>query len=96
MFWDLFKRRTRSIHKEKTVHVNVKDELAKNEPVDLIRFFRNERPDNRGRYHKDLLQYDADFIERKHDFIQWIFPTMEKSGFPYDGEKRIQSGRSNH
>ena len=55
MFWDLFKRRTRSIHKEKTVHVNVKEELAKNEPVYLIRFFRNERPDNRGRYHKDIL-----------------------------------------
>ena len=81
MFWKLFKRK-KGMRSEKNVREEVS--IPVREPVDLIRFFRNERPDNRGRYHKDLLQYDADFIERKHDFIQWIFPTMEKSGFSPD------------
>ena len=81
MFWKLFKRK-KGMRSEKNVREEVS--IPVREPVDLIRFFRNERPDNRGRYHKDLLQYDADFIERKHDFIQWIFPTMKKSGFNPD------------
>ncbi len=49
--------------------------------VDLIRFFRNEQADCEGRMLEDILKYTPDEIEHKHNFIQWIFPTISKSRF---------------
>lgn len=47
--------------------------------TDLIRFFRNEQSDTEGRMLEDILQFAPIKIECCHDFIQWIFPTKEKS-----------------
>ncbi len=49
--------------------------------VDLLRFFRNEEADCEGRMFEDILKYSPDEIEYKHNFIQWIFPTKEKSAY---------------
>ena len=81
MLWNLFKRKKKK-YSEKRMKENVFQPVAKR--VDLIRFFRNEESDGRGRYHKDILLFDEDLIEYKHDFIQWIFPTIEKSRFHPD------------
>ena len=77
MFWNLFKNKK----KEKYLVANKQEEILpqKRKDVDWIRYFKNEETDNRGRYHKDILQFDDDLIECKHDFIQWIFPTIERS-----------------
>ena len=58
-----------------------------NTPIYLIRFFRNEQPDNQGRYHKDILQFNHEQIESYHDFIQWILPTIDKSRFHPEAPK---------
>ncbi len=49
--------------------------------INLIRFFRNEQADVEGRMLYDILQYTSVDLEFYHDFIQWIFPTIEKSAF---------------
>lgn len=46
---------------------------------DLIQFFRNAKPDDRGRMLEDILNFNTDEIERTHNFIQWIFPTRNAS-----------------
>ncbi|MDF9828846.1 ADP-ribosylglycohydrolase family protein [Parabacteroides sp. PF5-6] len=56
-------------------------EPSAKEPIDLIAFFRNEQADVEGRMLEDILQFSFWQIENKHDFIQWIFPTKEKSRF---------------
>ncbi len=55
--------------------------MKANNDVELIRFFRNEESDSEGRMLEDILKYSSDEIEHRHDFIQWIFPTKEKSRF---------------
>ena len=57
------------------------EKIAPKEQIDLIRFFKNELPDSKGRYHKDILQFNHEQIEYNHDFIQWILPTIDKSQF---------------
>ena len=85
MFWDWFRKRKKNLKRDEQESVLIaKSTMTRYEPVDLIRFFRNEQPDNRDRYHKDILQFDEDEIEYEHDFIQWIFPTIEKSRFNSD------------
>ena len=81
MFWNLFKRKKKK-YSEKNTKKTVFQPVRKQ--VDLIRFFRNEETNGRGRYHKDILQFDENEIEYEHDFIQWIFPTIEKSRFNSD------------
>lgn len=61
-----------------------KEQICAKEQIDLIRFFRNEQPDGKGRYHKDILQFNHEQIEYNHDFIQWILPTIDKSRFHPD------------
>lgn len=82
MFWNGFRKRKKDLkRKEQDSVLCAKNTMAKNVSVNLMRFFRNEQPDNRDRYHKDILQFGKNEIEYKHDFIQWIFPTIEKSQF---------------
>ena len=85
MFWSWFRKRKKNLKKDEQESVLIaKSTMTKNEPVDLIRFFRNEQPDNRDRYHKDILLFTNEEIEYEHNFIQWIFPTIEKSRFNSD------------
>lgn len=58
-----------------------KMQIAPKDRIDLIHFFRNELPDNKGRYHRDILQLNHEQIEYYHDFIQWILPTIDESQF---------------
>jgi hypothetical protein len=46
----------------------------------LLRFYRDEGPDDRGRFIHDIWSWDADRLERTHDYIQWLFPLTEPSG----------------
>ena len=55
---------------------------ASNSPI--LRFYSGIGPDHRGRYLRDMLDWDDVQLESTHDYIQWLFPTSKSSGFnPY-------------
>jgi opioid growth factor receptor-like protein len=45
----------------------------------IVRFYRHEAPDDRGRMLREIWTWDDDRLERVHDFIQWLFPLREPS-----------------
>ena len=45
----------------------------------LLEFFRNEKSNVHGVKFFDILNYDDELFEKKHNFIQWLFPTDTKS-----------------
>lgn len=45
----------------------------------VIDFFCGISKDSAGRSIEQILKFDETDIENYHDFIQWIFPTVEKS-----------------
>lgn len=45
----------------------------------IIDFYSNST-DHRGRTHAWIIAQDDDWLERTHDFIQWLFPLRERSG----------------
>ncbi len=46
----------------------------------IVAFYEGTGRDERGRSLEDILKFDDDMLERTHDFIQWLFPTRERSG----------------
>jgi hypothetical protein len=50
-------------------------------PDPLLRFYRLEGPDARGRMLTDIWTWDAGRLEGVHDYIQWLFPLPEASAF---------------
>jgi hypothetical protein len=46
----------------------------------LQRFFLGTGTDDRGRLLDDVLRQDDAWLEHTHDFIQWLFPLVERSG----------------
>jgi hypothetical protein len=44
------------------------------------RFYSANGVDHCGRTLQQILRWDDDALERKHDFIQWLFPLPEPSG----------------
>jgi hypothetical protein len=50
----------------------------------LLRFYRGDAPDSEGRRIEQLWTQDDDYLERVHDYIQWLFPLRERSGFNPD------------
>lgn len=46
----------------------------------LVSFYRNLDPDDRGRMLDDILVRDDDWLEDTHDYIQWLFPLVARSG----------------
>lgn len=50
----------------------------------LLRFYRLEGPDARGRMLSDIWTWDAARLEGVHDYIQWLFPLAEPSAFNPD------------
>lgn len=46
----------------------------------LVAFLSGEGTDGAGRAASEVLAFDDARIERVHDFIQWLFPLMERSG----------------
>lgn len=47
--------------------------------MSLVDFLNGTGPDHRGRYLRDIWDFDDKAIEQTHDFIQWMFPLREKS-----------------
>jgi hypothetical protein len=47
----------------------------------IIDFYRGASPDARGRMLRDILQADDAWLERTHDYIQWLFPLRTRSAF---------------
>ena len=44
-------------------------------------FYAGAGPDHRGRYLSEILKWSDDQLERVHDYVQWLFPLPEQSGF---------------
>ena len=47
----------------------------------ILRFYRLEGPDTRGRMLTEILAWDDARLEQVHDYIQWLFPLPEPSAF---------------
>lgn len=47
----------------------------------IVRFYRLEGPDTRGRMLTEILAWDDARLESVHDYIQWLFPLPEPSAF---------------
>ena len=47
----------------------------------LLRFYSGTGTDHRGRRLEDLWRFSLDELEESHDYIQWLFPLVEKSQF---------------
>lgn len=47
----------------------------------LVGFYLGESPDRRGRTIRKIWAFKDDELEAVHDFIQWLFPLAERSGF---------------
>ena len=47
----------------------------------IIGFYCGTEPDHQGRYVHEILNLPDDQLEAVHDYIQWLFPLSERSGF---------------
>lgn len=47
----------------------------------IIDFYRGVKPDHRGRFLQEILAWPDDQLESVHDYVQWLFPLVEPSGF---------------
>jgi hypothetical protein len=47
----------------------------------IIEFYSGAEPDHRGRYLHEIQQWADGQLEVVHDYIQWLFPLPEPSGF---------------
>ena len=59
--------------------VGARDGMTAGDP--LLRFYRLEGPDARGRTLPEIWAWDAARLEGVHDYIQWLFPLPEPSAF---------------
>ena len=55
-----------------------------NDGARLLRFYAGRLPDDRGRLLREILRWPDDELEHSHDYIQWLFPLAERSGFNVD------------
>ena len=47
----------------------------------VIGFYSGTEPDHRGRYLGEIHRWPDEPLELVHDYIQWLFPLPERSGF---------------
>jgi hypothetical protein len=47
----------------------------------IIGFYSGTQPDHRGRYLNEIQQWPDAQLESVHDYVQWLFPLPEPSGF---------------
>ena len=47
----------------------------------LVRFYLGAEPDSSGRFIGDIRKWDHERLERTHDYIQWLFPSRNRSRF---------------
>ena len=64
----------------------------------IIGFYSGTEPDHRGRYFHEIQAWPDDQLEAVHDYIQWLFPLPEPSGFnvaaPVLNQESIQEFRT--
>jgi Opioid growth factor receptor (OGFr) conserved region len=48
---------------------------------ELVSFYSDTGPDNRGRFLREIQNWSDDELELTHDYIQWLFPLAERSSF---------------
>jgi hypothetical protein len=64
----------------------------------IIEFYSGTEPDHRGRYLHEIQLWADDQLESIHDYVQWLFPLTEPSGFntaaPVLTHESIQEFRS--
>jgi hypothetical protein len=64
----------------------------------ITAFYSGTEPDHRGRYLHEIQQWPDDQLEAVHDYIQWLFPLPEPSGFnlaaPVLNQESIQEFRA--
>ena len=46
----------------------------------IVAFYRHEAPDYLGRTLREIWQWDHDWLEDMHNYIQVLFPNRERSG----------------
>jgi len=51
------------------------------ESTHLLGFYAGTRPDDRGRFLREIHRWPDYKLEQTHDYIQWLFPLAERSGF---------------
>jgi hypothetical protein len=72
--------------------------VANNIPI--VGFYSGTEPDHRGRYVHEIQAWPGDELEAIHDYIQWLFPLPERSGFniaaPVLTQESIQEFRTRH
>lgn len=65
----------------------------------LVGFYLGEQPDSEGRMIQDIWAWNYQKLEHKHDYIQWLFPLLERSRFnrkaPVLNDEIIQEFRNN-
>jgi len=49
--------------------------------IQIVGFYSGTEPDHRGRYVHEIQAWPDDQLETIHDYIQWLFPLPERSGF---------------
>lgn len=49
----------------------------------LILFYTNDSSDNYHRNLNDIWNQDYQWLEKTHDYIQWLFPLKDRSEFNY-------------
>ena len=49
--------------------------------IQILGFYSGTEPDHRGRYVQEIQAWPDDQLETIHDYIQWLFPLPERSGF---------------
>lgn len=47
----------------------------------ILDFYSGASADHKGRYVREILGWSNDELERVHDYIQWLFPLLERSAF---------------
>ena len=64
----------------------------------IVDFYSGATPDHRGRYLDEILEWSDDDLEGVHDYIQWLFPLVDPSGFnanaPVLDQRAIQEFRA--
>jgi hypothetical protein len=56
-------------------------ELVVMERSAIVGFYLGQQPDSEGRKIEQIWDWDDDALEAVHDYIQWLFPLLERSRF---------------
>ncbi len=66
---------------------------------DFLAFYQGQGPDSEGRMIEEIWSWNYQILECVHNYIQWLFPLKEKSGFnrnaPIMNDEIIQAFKTN-